>query len=104
MGAPSATTPWTVQYGGHHLAINVTLVGSKMTMAPTLWGSQPAFYDQGGVKFEPLSGETNKAFALMVALDGTQQKAATLTTALTEVVLGAGKDGQTLAPAYEAPA
>ena len=96
VGTPAATTPWTLQYGGHHLAINVTLAGSKMTMAPTLWGSQPAFYDKDGQKFEPLSGETNKAYALMTAFDGTQQKAATLTTPLTEIVLVAGKDGQTL--------
>src|SRR5690348_8276495 len=25
LGAPSLTTPWRVQFGGHHLAINVTI-------------------------------------------------------------------------------
>lgn len=98
VGAPSASSPWTIQYGGHHLAINLTVSGSKMTMAPTLWGSQPAFYEQDGRKFEPLSGETNKAFALMTKLDGTQQAAATLPSRVSEIVLGAGKDGQSIAP------
>ena len=27
LGTPSATAPWMVQFGGHHLAINVTVVG-----------------------------------------------------------------------------
>lgn len=97
VGTPSATTPWTIQYGGHHLAVNVTIVGSKMTLAPTLWGAQPASYTSAGAAYEPLSGETTKAFALMGALDATQQKAAILTTATKEIVLGAGQDGKTLA-------
>ena len=97
VGTPSATTAWTIQYGGHHLAVNVTIVGSKMTLAPTLWGAQPASYTDAGSTFEPLSGETTKAFALMDALDATQQTAAILTTATKEIVLGAGQDGKTLA-------
>src|SRR5262245_48716473 len=27
LGAPSATSPWIIQFGGHHLAINVTVAG-----------------------------------------------------------------------------
>ncbi len=29
LGTPSATTPWMIQFGGHHLAINVTVVGRE---------------------------------------------------------------------------
>jgi hypothetical protein len=97
LGTPAATGAWTVQYGGHHLAVNVTLDGAKMTLAPTLWGAQPSSYTAAGTSAEPLCGETTKAFALMDALDATQQKEATLTTAVTEIVLGAGQDGKTLA-------
>ena len=97
IGTPSANAPWTIQYGGHHLAVNVTVAGARMTHAPTLWGAQPALYSQGGTSVEPLSGETTKAFALMNALDATQQTAATLTTQVREIMLGAGQDGKTLA-------
>lgn len=97
VGAPAATGAWTIQYGGHHLAVNITVAGKDMTIAPTLWGAQPASYTQGGTSAEPLSGETTKAFALAGSLDATQQKAAILTTAVKEIVLGAGKDGMTLA-------
>ena len=97
LGTPAATGPWTVQYGGHHLAVNVTLSGENMTLAPTLWGAQPSSYTAAGTGAEPLCGETTKAFALMDALDADQQKAATLTTDTKEIVLGAGQDGKTLA-------
>ena len=44
LGTPSATTPWMLQFGGHHLAINLTLAGSQATMAPSLPAAQPATY------------------------------------------------------------
>jgi Protein of unknown function (DUF3500) len=97
LGTPAATGAWTVQYGGHHLAVNVTLSGEDMTLAPTLWGAQPSSYTAAGASAEPLCGETTKGFALMDALDADQQKAATLTTETKEIALGAGQDGKTLA-------
>ncbi|MER6952395.1 MULTISPECIES: DUF3500 domain-containing protein [unclassified Streptomyces] len=97
LGTPSATGKWTLQYGGHHLAVNVTMAGKQMTLAPTFWGAQPASYTKGSSETEPLSGETKKAFALVDSLDATQLKAAVLPTAVTEIVLGAGQDGKTLA-------
>jgi Protein of unknown function (DUF3500) len=31
LGKPSAISPWMLQFGGHHLALNITIVGSKGT-------------------------------------------------------------------------
>lgn len=97
LGTPSSTGQWTVQYGGHHLAVNITLTGDTMTLAPTLFGVQPATYTLNGVSYEPLAGETDKAFAVVQSLDSTQLAAAVLDTAVTEIILGAGQDGKTLA-------
>ncbi|MEU8243997.1 DUF3500 domain-containing protein [Actinoplanes missouriensis] len=97
LGTPSESEIWTIQYGGHHLAVNITLKGDAMTLAPTLWGAQPASYTTSGTTVEPLKGETDEAFAVMDALDDEQQKAAQLDTAITEIVLGAQQDGKTLA-------
>jgi Protein of unknown function (DUF3500) len=97
IGTPSATAAWTVQFGGHHLAVNISLVGTKMTLAPTLWGAQPSSYADSGATVEPLSGELSKAFALMNALDATQQKAAMLSSTK-DLVVGPGQDGKTIAP------
>lgn len=97
LGTPSSSGQWTVQYGGHHLAVNVTLTGDTMTLAPTLFGVQPATYTLNGVSYEPLGGETDKAFAVVQSLDDDQLDAAILDTAVTEIILGAGQDGKTLA-------
>src|SRR5262245_12350417 len=34
LGTPSTTTPWMIQFGGHHLAINVTIVGRENVVTP----------------------------------------------------------------------
>ena len=78
-------------------AVNVTVDGADMTLAPTFWGAQPASYESAGTSAEPLCGETTKAFALVDALDETQQQEAILDSEVTETVLGAGQDGKTLA-------
>src|SRR4030095_11468959 len=40
VGTPSTTAPWMLQFGGHHLAINLTLAASQATMAPSLPAAQ----------------------------------------------------------------
>lgn len=35
-GKPSPDQPWLVEFGGHHLAINVTIVGKDFVLTPTL--------------------------------------------------------------------
>src|SRR5688500_17357066 len=44
VGAPSPTARWMLQFGGHHLAINLTLAGAEATLAPTHTAAQPARY------------------------------------------------------------
>ena len=67
LGTPSATAPWMLQFGGHHLAINLTLAGSQATMAPSLPAAQPATYAFEGRTVRPLGRENDKAFALIRA-------------------------------------
>ena len=44
-GKPSATEPWMVQFGGHHLGVNVTVIGKHFGSTPTHTG-QPALFAQ----------------------------------------------------------
>ena len=44
---PSSTSPWGWQLDGHHLALNFTVVGSDVTMTPSLWGVEPVTWDEG---------------------------------------------------------
>ena len=98
VGAPSVTAPWMLQFGGHHLAINLTMAGSQATMAPSLPAAQPASYTFEGRTVRPLGNENDKAFALINALDDGQRKQAILGYRVADLVLGPGQDGRTIQP------
>ena len=98
VGAPSATKPWILQFGGHHLALNLTVVGDQDTLTPTLTAVQPAVFTLGGKTVRPLGRENDKAFALINALDEAQKKQAILGFQMRDLVLGPGQDGRTIAP------
>jgi len=98
VGTPSATTPWMLQFGGHHLAINLTMGGSQATMAPSLPAAQPASYTVEGRTVRPLGKENDKAFALINALDAGQRSQAILNSRVADLVLGPGQDGRTIQP------
>jgi hypothetical protein len=98
LGKPSATDTWMLQFGGHHLGINVTLAGRENVLTPTHTGAQPATYTLGGKTIRPLGEENDKAFALINALNAEQQKQAILGFEVRNLVLGPGADGKTIAP------
>lgn len=98
LGTPSAATPWMWQFGGHHLAINATIAGSNITLAPSLTGGQPLQYSLNGADIRTVGAELDAAFAFIQSLDSTQQQQAVIGSRFTDLVLGPGKDGQTLQP------
>jgi hypothetical protein len=98
LGQPSVTDPWMIQFGGHHLAINVTLAGHENVLTPTHTGAQPASYTVDGRTVRPLGDENDKAFALIGALNADQRKQAILGYDVRNLVLGPGTDGKTIAP------
>ena len=98
LGTPSEKNPWMLQFGGHHLALNVTIAGEKGILTPTLTGAQPALYTLNGKTVRPLGQESDKALALLNALDDNQKKQAILSFRLADLVLGPGQDGKTIQP------
>ena len=98
LGTPSTTTPWMLQFGGHHLALNVTIVGEHGVLTPSLTAAQPARYTINGKSVRPLGQENDKAFALLAALDASQRARAILNFRVADLVLGPGQDGKTIQP------
>jgi hypothetical protein len=98
LGTPSTTAPWMLQFGGHHLAINVTIAGAASVMTPSLPAAQPAKYTLNGQTIRPLGKENDKAFALINALNPAQQKQAILNYQVNDLVLGPGEDGKVIQP------
>jgi len=98
LGTPSATAAWMLQFGGHHLALNITIAGEQGILTPTLTGAQPALYTVKGKTVRPLGQESDRALALLSALDETQRRQAVLPYRVADLVLGPGQDGQTIQP------
>ena len=97
-GTPSATRPWMLQFGGHHLGINVTIVGKDTVLTPTHTGAQPDSFTRDGKTVRPLGPENDLAFKLVNMLDAEQQKQAVLGGKPRNLVLGPGQDGKTIQP------
>ncbi len=97
-GEPSATAPWMVQFGGHHLGLNLVIDGAHGVMTPTLTGAQPAVYQTGGKTVRVLAGENDKAFALLDSLNATQKKQTILSYKVEDLVSGPGHDGEVIVP------
>ncbi len=97
-GHPNAATPWMVQYGGHHLALNLTIAGEHGVLTPTLTGAQPVLYTSHGKTVRALAQENDKAFALLDTLDETQRQKVILNYRVGDLVLGPGHDGETIQP------
>ena len=98
MGKPSETEPWMIQFGGHHLGLNITIAGEKGVLTPSLIAVQPAKYTLDGKTVRPLGRETDKALEFMQALTEEQRKQAILGSQMHDLVLGPGHDGETIQP------
>ncbi len=98
LGTPSEKDPWMLQFGGHHLALNITIAGERGFLTPSLTGAQPALYMANGRTVRPLGQENDKAFALLNALYEAQRKQAILNYRVADLVLGPGQDGKTIQP------
>jgi hypothetical protein len=98
LGTLSEKNPWMLQFGGHHLALNITVAGEHGVLTPSLTAAQPALYTMNGKTVRPLGQENDKAFALLAALDETQRKNAILNYRVADLVLGPGQDGKKIQP------
>jgi Protein of unknown function (DUF3500) len=98
-GQPSETKPWMVQFGGHHLGVNVTVIGKHFVLTPTHTGAQPALFKRGDTEVRPLGRESDTAFKLMDSLDEKQRAQAIIgERPQMELLLGPGRDGKKIEP------
>ncbi|BCY09864.1 DUF3500 domain-containing protein [Actinoplanes sp. L3-i22] len=79
-GTPSATDPFMIQFGGHHLARNLTYNGTKVSQTPQFVGSEPTSFQVDGKTVAPVEPESDSMFAMVAALSADQKTAAKLTS------------------------
>ena len=92
-GEPSVAHVWGWQFGGHHLAINVTVADGRSYLSPTFVGVEPASYASGAGTIMPLEAHLQAGIALINALEEEQRAAAMLSSSPDGIYTGAGEDG-----------
>ncbi|MGB6223234.1 DUF3500 domain-containing protein [Haloferula sp.] len=92
-GTPSETEPWAVQWDGHHVAINLTIVGDEVTMSPSFIGTQPHRFLLGDEEIVPMKEETALGYEFINNLTEDQRKEAIQGAKRRRMLAGAGKDG-----------
>ncbi len=85
--------PWGWQFGGHHLAINMTVAGERSTLSPTFVGVEPGLYATPAGTVAPLAEHRAAGLAIMSALDEIQRRHALSDDRPSGTLTGAGKDG-----------
>lgn len=95
-GEPSETKPWMVQFGGHHLGVNVTVIGKQFILTPSHTGAQPALFKRGEKDVRPLGAENDSAAKLFASLDEKQRPKAVIGERTQNLLLGPGEDGKKL--------
>jgi len=102
-GTPSAKSPWGWRVDGHHLSLHFEVAnGKSVASAPTFFGSNPAEVRVDGPEkgLRVLGEREDTARALLMALDDTQRKAATIAeVAPTDIVTRTAAKVDPLSPA-----
>lgn len=92
-GQPSTTQPFMVQFGGHHLARNLTYNGDKVSQTPEFVGTEPTSFESEGTTTEPLKAESSSMFGMIAALTDDQRSSAEITSGtFDDLLMGPGKD------------
>lgn len=101
LGTPSTTGNWMLQFGGHHLATNVTFSNGYATgPTPKFEATEPLTFTTAnanvlptGTVCAPLSNEAAGMLAMLNGLTTAQKSTARLTQTFNDIVLGPGQDG-----------
>jgi hypothetical protein len=84
-----------VQFGGHHLGLNVTVIGKHFVLTPTHTGAQPSLYKRNAKEVRPLGRENDSGFKLVNALSKKQRTQAVLADQpQRDLLLGPGRDNK----------
>ena len=92
-GTPATETPWGWRLQGHHVSLQLTLAGDKLSATtPAFLGANPAEVRTGPhAGLRVLATEEDLGFELLASCDAEQRKAATLAAeAPADIVLSPG--------------
>lgn len=91
-GDPSTDSSWSLQFGGHHLAIMASMGGDTLSLSPYFKGAQPVSYEYEGETVEPMGDLADDFFGIFTSMDDSAQSAAELDGQYTDLVMGPQND------------
>lgn len=91
-GTPSTSSPFMVQFGGHHLARNYTYKGTTASITPAFTGTEPKTFTVNGTTVEPMKEKAATLFAAFDSLTAAQDAKAKLSATLNDILMGPGVD------------
>ena len=78
-GTPGSAEPWGWQVDGHHLSLNMTVIGERISVTPSFFGANPAEVPHGTHKgLRILKEEEDAARSLLRSLDAEQVQKCTI--------------------------
>jgi hypothetical protein len=97
IGTPVTDAPWMLQVSGHNISYNITYNGLYDSATPMFAGAEPTDWTTGGVQHAPLETQRQAVYNLANALqyDATTGTTARLGGTFTDLLMGAGADGDT---------
>jgi hypothetical protein len=73
-GDPGGTSPWGWQLAGHHVSLNFTVAGTRVSGTPCMFGSVPASYGS----LSPLAHEESEGYQFVRSLTDAQRGSAVI--------------------------
>ncbi|MFT3699967.1 MAG: DUF3500 domain-containing protein [Kofleriaceae bacterium] len=88
-GTPSTSGNWSIMFGGHHMAFNITFVGGVGYATPNHLGVEPkSAFTENGTSYQPLADEGAAMLAIFTSLDSTSLSTGHLSGTFGDVVVG----------------
>lgn len=95
LGEPSAEGTWMLQFGGHHLAINITYQdGEVVSATPQFMGIEPKIWTANGETYMPMAKKHDAMVAMLADLSTSELASAKLSTSFSDILLGPDADGE----------
>jgi hypothetical protein len=103
-GKPEVNSVWGLNFGGHHMALNITSDGQKVSMSPYFIGTDPSevkFGKYAGLRV--LSKEEDFGFMLINSLSETQKSVAILKQTVPGDIITSPQSSQRITNYYGIP-
>ena len=92
LNTPSTTSPWMLQYGGHHYAANIAFnQGHVVSATPLFYGLEPLSFTANGTTYAPLAQEHDTLAAMLASLSASQLASAKLSQTYSDVTMSPGE-------------